>query len=136
MTGCHFDCVGLLTTMRRLLRSLFPVILDTNRRRYSVQQPATKSACVPCDKLRINRWINRWSTRSFVPSAVYIGFLWFVPARVIQNSCLQCAGGPERRLASKATEISAPCSDQLRPALPSTLRRAVPNRPMRVRVLN
>ena len=54
----------------------------------------------------------------------------------VQNSCLQCAGGPEGRLASKATEMSAPCSAQRRPAPPSALRRSDPTRPLCVRVLD
>ena len=39
-------------------------------------------------------------------------------------------------MASKASEMSAPCSVQRRPALPSALRRADPTRPFCVRVLD
>ena len=39
-------------------------------------------------------------------------------------------------MASKATEMSAPCSAQRRPAPPSALRRADPTRPLCVRVLD
>ena len=39
-------------------------------------------------------------------------------------------------MASKATKMSAPCSAQLRPARPSSLRRADPTRPLCVRVLD
>ena len=39
-------------------------------------------------------------------------------------------------LASKATELSAPCSAQRRPATPSALRRADPICPLCVRILN
>ena len=56
--------------------------------------------------------------------------------RDVQNNCLQCAGGPEGRLASKATEMSAPCSAQRRLAPPSALRCADPTRPLCVRVLD
>ena len=53
-----------------------------------------------------------------------------------RNSCLQCAGGPEGRLAPKGTEKSAPCSAQRRPAPPSALCRADPTCPLCVRVLD
>ena len=47
-----------------------------------------------------------------------------------------CAGGPERRLASKATEMWVLSSAQRRPVPPSALRRADPTRPLCVRVLD
>ena len=43
---------------------------------------------------------------------------------------------PEGLLASTATEMSAPCSAQRRPAPPFALRRADPTRPLCVRVLD
>ena len=39
-------------------------------------------------------------------------------------------------LASKGTEMSAPCSAQRRPALPAALRRADPTRPLCTRVFD
>ena len=56
--------------------------------------------------------------------------------RDLQDSCLQCAGGPEGLLASKATEMSAHCFAQRRPAPPSALHRADPTRPLCVRFLD
>ena len=56
--------------------------------------------------------------------------------RDVQESFLQCAGGPEGRLASKATEMSEPCSAQRRPAPPSAARRADPTRSLCFRVLD
>ena len=50
---------------------------ETNRRRYSGQQPGTKSARGPADKPRM----NRLSTAGFVPPSVYIGFPLFVLAK-------------------------------------------------------
>ena len=80
--------------------------------------------------------INRWSNGRFVPSAVYIEFPLCVLAKRRSEQLLHCAGGPEGRLASKATEMSAPCSAQRRPAPPSALRRADPTRPLCVRVFD
>ena len=54
------------------------MFIETNRRRYTDQQPAKKSARSPDDKSRINWSINRWSTELFVPLAVYIAFPLFV----------------------------------------------------------
>ena len=54
---------------------------ETNRRRYTGQQPATKSARGLGEKQRINRWINRLSTADFVCPSVYIGFPLFVLAK-------------------------------------------------------
>ena len=65
-----------------------------------------------------------------------MGFPLFVLAVNVQNSCLQCAGGPEGRLTSIATEMSAPCSAERRPAPPSALRRGDPTRLLCVRVLD
>ena len=74
--------------------------------------------------------INRGSTGRFVPPSVYIGFPLFVLAKRRPGQFLQCAGGSERLLASKATGMSAPCSAQRCPAPPSALRRADPTRPL------
>ena len=66
---------------------------ETNRRRYTGQQPATKSARGPDSKARI----NRWSTESFVPSAVEIGFALCVRARIRSEQWLTM-----RRIAREA----------------------------------
>ena len=51
---------------------------ETNRRRYTGQQPRTKSARGPADKPRM----NRGSTAGFVPPSVYMGFCLFVLAKI------------------------------------------------------
>ena len=57
--------------------ALYAKGLQINRRRYTVQQPATKSARGPGDK----PVINRGSTDRFVRSTIYIVFPLFVFAR-------------------------------------------------------
>ena len=50
---------------------------ETGGRRYTCQQPATKSARGPDDKLQV----NPWSTRRFFPPPVKVGFPLFVRAK-------------------------------------------------------
>ena len=45
-------------------------VTETNRRRYTGEQPGTKSARGPAEKRRM----NRGSTAGFVPPSVYMGF--------------------------------------------------------------
>ena len=106
---------------------------ETSRRRYTGMQPGTKSASRPADKPRI----NRWSTASFVPPSVYIGFSLFVlPKSRPQRSSLirQSVRGTVLSWANRSVGVPF-C-----PALPSPpLRRArspAPTRPWYVRVLD
>ena len=69
----------------------------------------------------------------YVPPLFYIGFPLFVLAKRCPGPFSQCAGAPEMLLASKATEMSAPCFAQRRPAPPSALPCADPPRSLCVR---
>ena len=66
--------------------------------------------------------MNRWSTAGFVPPPVYIGFPLFVLATSRSEQLFTLPWRLEGRVAFGPTEMSAPCSVQLRPAPPSAVR--------------
>ena len=95
-------------------------VYKTNRRRYTGQQPGTKSGRRPGDKTGYRPRVNR----GFVPPSVYIGFPLFVLPKDVQDIVLDALEGnrdgcllgePIRR------RPVLPC-----PALPRPLRRAPP----------
>ena len=108
-------------------------VTETNRRRYTGQQKPTRSARRHIDKTANKQQVT-WSFRSSVGLNKILFCLCL--RRDVQNSCLQCAGGPEGRLASKKTRMWASFSAQGHTAPLSALRHAEPTRLLFVRVLD
>ena len=103
----------------------------TNKRRYTGQQPGTKSARGPADQPLINRLstagqpqVNRGSTADFVPPSVYIGFRLFVLSKSSPGQCLRFAGRQEGGLSPGRIDPTASRPTQPRPLSPP--RRAPP----------
>ena len=82
------------------------------RRRYTVQQPRTKSAFRPANKLRMNRVLNHGSTAGFVLPPVYMGIPLFVLAQGCAEAyeacrsvgvlvCIQSASTNKKRFSSR-----------------------------------
>ena len=90
------------------------------RRRYTGQQPGTKSVRGPADQ----PLINRGSTADFVPPSVYIKFRLFVLPKKRPGQCLRYAVGQERGLFLCWIDPTASRSTQPRASSPP--RRAPP----------
>ena len=103
-------------------------LTKTIRRRYSGQQPGTKSGRRPADKPRI----DRLSTAGFVPPSVYIGVSFVRASRdTPRRAVFDCLVG--KRVGCRLGEPTCP-----RPAPPSRRAppRRAPPRPWYVRVLD
>ena len=111
-------------------------VTETNGRRYIGQQPATKSARGPAAKPLVNRLSTGGQPFVLFLHRFTLDFLCSCLLRDVQNNFLRHPGGLEGRLPSGPTEMSAPCSAQLRPAPPPAVRRLDPTRVWCVRVLD
>ena len=126
---CMYVCISLSLSLSIHILPDMPCmkkVSETKKRRYSGQQPGTKSGRRPGDK----PVIGRGSIGCFDPPSVYIGFPLFVLPKDRSRHCLRCPGGQQGQLSPGRTDLSA-----TRPALPrpaSPLRRApTPPRPAR-----
>ena len=86
-----------------------------------VSRPEQRALLVPV--------INRLSTAGFVPRTVCIGFSCSCFRRAVQDSCLRCPEGYERRLCPART--NPPVSNATGPAPPSRSAVRCPTRPAR-----
>ena len=107
---------------------------DTNRRRYTGQQPGTKSARGPGDKPLIYRLSTGRQPDVLFLQRFTLDFLCSCFRRVVQDSCFRCFG---RQEGQGVSWVNRPVGVPLYQAPPRpAVRRSDPTRPWCVRVLD